>query len=356
MPFGKIMKLSISEIANFIGAEIEGDSSLKVHTISKIEEGQKGSITFLANPKYRPYLYKTQASAVIIPLDFVPEKQIDAVLLRVEDPYRAFSVLLEKVAEMLTDPPYKTISQQAYVSPSAQVGKDVYIGEFAFVGDGVVLEDNVEVYPFSYIGRNTFIGANTKIYPHVTIYHSCMIGKHCIFHSGVRIGADGFGFAPQEEGSYKKLLHIGRVVIQDFVEVGANTTIDRATMGETIVEKGVKLDNLIQVAHNVRIGEHTVIAGQAGIAGSTSMGANCMVGGQAGIVGHLKIANGTRIEAQSGVTSSILAENQAIRGTPATDYRKQIKSELYFRKIEEMYHRIVDLEEKIKAFESEKHE
>ncbi len=346
------MKLSIREIAEYIQADFEGDPSLVVDSISKIEEGKKGSITFLANPKYQAYIYTTSASAVIVSHDFVPQKAIRPILLKVSDPYQAFSSLLEKLGKEI----HKTeqgIHPQAFLSEDIQFGENIYIGPFAYIGKGVKIEDNVSIFPFTYIGDHCKIGKHTKIYPHVTIYHSCEIGNNCILHAGVRIGSDGFGFAPQKEGSYKKLIHIGKVIIKDNVEIGANTTIDRATIGETIIDTGVKLDNLIQIAHNVNIGSHTVIAAQTGISGSTKLGKMCMVGGQAGFAGHLKIADGTKVEGKSGVTKSILKPNQGFRGSPARERKVQIAAEILSRKLEELYQRVTYLEEKIQAFESQ---
>jgi len=297
------MKFSAKQIAELLNGEIEGNPKVEVNNLSKIEEGKKGSLTFLSNPKYTHFIYSTAATIVIVNKDFVAEQPVRSTLVRVEDAYQAFAKLLEIYNQIKLN---KTgISERASIAQSASVGKNVYIAEFAFIGENVEIADNVKIYPQTFVGDNTIIGNNTILYSGVKIYSDNIIGNNCTFHSGVIIGADGFGFAPNCDNNYMKVPQIGNVIIEDNVEVGANTTIDRATLGSTIIRKGAKLDNLIQVAHNVEIGENTVIISQTGIAGSTKIGKNCLIGGQVGIVGHLKIADNVKIEAQSGVASSI---------------------------------------------------
>ncbi|MDX2246366.1 MAG: UDP-3-O-(3-hydroxymyristoyl)glucosamine N-acyltransferase [Bacteroidia bacterium] len=337
------MKFSIRQIAHLIGAEITGDPEKEIHTFSSIEEGKEGGITFLANPKYEDFVYTTQASAIIVSRQFELREAITPTLLHVEDPYSAVAVLLEK-AESLTRPAKKGIESPVYIAETASIGADTYIGAFAYVGQNTSLGNRVQVYPNVYIGEGVSIGEGSIIYPHVTIYYGSVIGKNCIIHAGSCIGSDGFGFAPQKDGTYKKIPQMGKVILEDNVEIGANTCIDRATFGNTIVKKGAKLDNLVQLAHNVEVGENTVIAAQTGVAGSTRIGKACMLGGQVGVVGHLKIADRTLIDAQSGVNRSIPESGLAFRGSPIQLHRQQLKSEVLFRKLEEMYRRIAELE------------
>ncbi|MCI4670134.1 MAG: UDP-3-O-(3-hydroxymyristoyl)glucosamine N-acyltransferase [Bacteroidia bacterium] len=342
------MKWTLTQVAQIIGAEIEGKEDLLIHTISKIEEGGEGSISFLANPKYTSFIYTTTASAVIVSKGFVPNQPIAATLLRVDDPYGAFTQLLNAYNKLISK--NKTgIDSLAFVSQSASIGEDVYIGPYVYVGEGVVVENGVKIYPFSFIGDQVTIGVHTVINPHVTIYHDCEIGSNCILHAGCVIGSDGFGFAPKPDGSFEKIPQTGNVKLGNFVEVGANATLDRATLGSTLVKDGVKIDNLVQVAHNVEIGESSVIAAQSGIAGSTRMGKYCMVGGQVGIVGHLQIADQTKIDAQSGVNRSIKETGKAFRGSPIQPFRQQLKSEVLFRKLDELQKRIQQLEDTQKA-------
>ena len=336
------MKLSVEKIAQLIGAEIEGDPSAEIDQIAKIEEGNPGSICFLANPKYIPFLYTTRATAVIISRTFQATEPVSAILLRVDDPYSAFTQLL-RLAQQAQQPD-GGIEQPSFIHETAQVGKQPYIGAFSYIGKGAVIGDHVKIYPNTYIGAGSVVGDGSILYPGVTVYHGCNIGKNCILHAGVCIGSDGFGFAPQADGTFEKIPQTGGVVLGDDVEIGANATIDRATLGNTEIDAGVKLDNLVQIAHNVKIGSHTVIAAQAGISGSTHIGAGCMVGGQAGLVGHLRIADGTKIDAQSGVIKSVSQSGLAFRGSPAQPYRQQLKSEILFRRLEEMNKRLQELE------------
>jgi len=339
------MKLSIQDIAILIGADIEGDNQAVIDSVSKIEEGKAGSISFLANPKYESHLYTTKASAVIVSKLFVPQQTVHATLLRVDDPYASFTVLLEKVSAAIQQK--VGVSSQAYIANTVTYGEGVYIGPFAYVGEHVEIASNAKIYPFAYIGDYCKVGENSIIYPHVSIYYGCSVGANTIIHSGATIGSDGFGFAPQGDGSYKKIPQIGGVVIEDNVEVGANTTIDRATMGATRIKSGTKLDNLVQVAHNVEIGEHTVVAAQSGISGSTKLGKCCMIGGQVGVVGHLMVADGTQVGAQSGVSKHVRKPNQVLRGSPAQPIKKQLKAEALIRRLDDMYARIKALEAKV---------
>ncbi|MEA3316410.1 MAG: UDP-3-O-(3-hydroxymyristoyl)glucosamine N-acyltransferase [Bacteroidota bacterium] len=339
------MKYTAKIIADFINGEIIGNPEAIVTEVAKIEEGTPESISFLANPKYNEYLYTTNSSVVIINKDFKIEKEIKTTLIKVDDAYKSFAKLLE-----LHEKNKKTksgLSKKAYKAKSAKIGKGVYIGEFVSIGENVVIKDKVKLFPHVYIGDNTIIEENTTINSGVKIYNDCSIGKNCIFHSGVIIGSDGFGFAPQADNNYKKVPQVGNVIIEDNVEIGANTAIDRATMGSTIIRKGVKLDNLIQIGHNVEIGENTVIAAQTGVAGSTKIGRDCMIGGQVGFVGHIKIGDRVKIAAQSGISSSI-KDDIVVQGSPAFDYGKYQKSYVLFRKLPDIYKEIRELKNEIK--------
>ncbi|MFN5629283.1 MAG: UDP-3-O-(3-hydroxymyristoyl)glucosamine N-acyltransferase [Bacteroidota bacterium] len=340
-----MLEFTAQNIADLIGGKVEGNSEERVSTLSKIEEGRVGSLCFLSNPAYAPHIYTTSASVVIVNNDFTPEKKIAATLIRVENAYHAFAKLLEVYNQIKNN---KTgIEQPSFISASAKIGKNVYVGAFAYIGDNTIIGDNTKVFPQSFIGDNAQIGANCTLFSGVKIYSDCKIGNYVTLHSGVIIGGDGFGFAPNSEGNYNKVPQIGNVVIEDHVEVGASTTIDRATLGSTIIRKGVKLDNLIQVAHNVEIGENTVIAAQSGIAGSTKIGANCMIGGQVGIVGHLTIANGVKIAAQSGIGNSITKEGEIFQGSPAFSIGEYKRSYILFRKFPEINQKINELEKLI---------
>jgi UDP-3-O-[3-hydroxymyristoyl] glucosamine N-acyltransferase len=345
------MKFSLNQIANILKAEIIGDPNKDIHTFASIEEGFPGAITFLGNEKYTSFIYQTKASAVIVPRDFQPKEALDTTLLKVEDPYTAVAILLEQVNKLKISQK-KGIEKQAHIDPSVTMGNEVFVGSFAYLDKNVTIGNGVKIYPNVYIGEGSVIGDHTIIYPNVTIYHGVEVGKKCIIHAGTCLGSDGFGFAPQEDGSFKKIPQTGKVILEDEVEIGANTCIDRATFGQTIIRKGAKLDNLVQLAHNVEVGENTVIAAQAGIAGSTQLGRNCMLGGQVGIVGHLEIADKTLIDAQSGVNKSIKKEGQAFRGSPIQPHRQQLKSEMIFRKLADMYNKIRDLEAQIQTLDS----
>jgi len=339
------MKFTATQIAEVLKGKVIGDENIEVSNLSKIEEGKAGTLSFLANPKYTKYIYDTNASIVIVNEDFVPEKQVPCTLIKVADAYSAFSQLLDMYNQVKLNK--SGISSQAFIAESAQIGENVYIGEFAVISENAVIGDDAKIYPQTFVGENVKIGAGTSLFSGAKVYSDCIIGKHCTFHSGVIIGSDGFGFAPQDDKNYKKVAQIGNVIVEDHVEIGSNSTIDRATLGSTVIRKGVKLDNLIQIAHNVEIGENTVIAAQTGISGSTKIGSNCMIGGQVGITGHLKIGNGVMIAAQSGVGSNI-PDGKVIQGSPAFDIAPYRKSYVYFRKLPELVKRIDELEKQLK--------
>lgn len=343
------MQFTAQQIATLIQGRLEGNPDVTVSGIAKIEEAGAGDLCFLSNPKYEEYLYSSKASVVIVNEALgLKNGAACPTLIRVKDAYSSFAQLLEQYDSIISGTSKVGIEEPSYISPSAKIGKDVYIGAFAYVGDDVVIGDGVKVYPGSYIGTNATIGAGSKIYSGVKIYHGCQIGKRVVVHSGAIIGGDGFGFAPLKDGTYKKIAQIGNVILEDDVEVGANTTIDRSTMGSTIIREGVKLDNLIQIAHNVEVGAHTVIAAQTGISGSTKIGKNCIIGGQVGIVGHIQLADGTRINAQSGISKSVLADNSTLNGTPAFEYKSSLKSQAIFRNLPELQSRIQQLEETVR--------
>lgn len=341
------MKVSLRTIVALLKAEAVGDIDQEIDNIAKIEEAGPGSISFLANPKYKKFLYSTQATAVLVHRDFEPEASHVPTLVKVDDPYTAFSQLLEETQRQLLEQK-QGVEEFAFIDPSAQIADDVYVGAFSYIGAHARIGKNCKIFPGVYIGDYVEIGDNCIMYPQVVIYPQCVIGNKCIIHSGARIGCDGFGFAPQADGSFKKIQHIGKVILEEDVEVGSNTCIDRATTGNTRITQGVKLDNLIQIAHNVEVGNHAVIAAQTGISGSTKIGKNAMIGGQVGIVGHLTIADRTKIDAQSGVNRSIKEEGQAFRGSPIQPFRDQLRSELFFRKLTEMNKRIESLEKELK--------
>ncbi len=338
------MKYSIKKIADYLQGAIDGDPNTEISNIAKIEEAHSGDITFLANPIYTPHIYTTKASAVIVKDDFQAEKPLKTNLIRVKDPYQAFSQLLEFYNTTYDD---KTgIETPSKISNTASIGKNVYIGAFAYIGENVKIGNNVKIFPNTYIGNNASIGDNTIIFPNVTIYHDTQIGAYVTIHSGTVIGADGFGFAPNNGNDFKKVPQIGNVIIEDRVEIGSNASIDRATIGSTVIKRGVKLDNFIQVAHNVEIGENTVIAASTGISGSTKIGKNCMIGGQAGLTGHLKIGNNVKIGAQSGISHN-LKDNEIVVGTPALPIRNFKKSSILFKNLEDLYKRIQKLEKEL---------
>lgn len=337
------MKFKAGHIASLLNGTVQGDSDVEVDKLSKIEEGEKGSLTFLANPKYKPYIYSTQASICIVGNDFKPEEKLNTTLIKVEDPYDAFSTLLERYNQIKLD---KTgIEQPSTLSETAEIGKNIYIGAYVYVGDHVVIGDNVKIYPHTFIGDNVTIGNNVQIFPGSKIYSETKIGNYCTIHAQSVLGADGFGFNAGREGNYNKVPQIGNVIIEDYVDIGAATTIDRATLGSTIVRKGAKLDNQIQVAHNVEIGENTAIAAQTGIAGSSKIGKNCLIGGQVGIAGHIKIGNRVKVQAQTGVGRNV-KDDEVIQGSPAIDYSDYNKAYVIFRNLPKLARTIHNLEKK----------
>jgi UDP-3-O-[3-hydroxymyristoyl] glucosamine N-acyltransferase len=341
------MEFTAATIAGFLKGDIEGNSDIKVNSVAKIEEGYEGALSFLSNPKYEHYIYSTASSVVLVNRSFVPAGKIAATLIRVDNAYEAFASLLRLVDQ--ARPRKKGIHPAAIIEPTAKIGTDVYIGPYAYVGENCVIGDGCSLYPHVCVGDNTRLGINCTLNAGVKIYHDCVIGEGCIIHAGSVIGSDGFGFAPQSENEYMKIPQLGNVVLEDFVEVGANVTIDRATMGSTIIHKGVKLDNLIQIGHNVEVGENTVMAAQTGIAGSTKVGKNCMFGGQVGLSGHLKIANGSKIGAQSGILGDVKEENTVILGSPAFDLKQYLKSFVIFKKLPEMKIKIDTLEKEVES-------
>ncbi len=342
------MTFSAGNIAALIQGRVEGNADEVVNSFGKIELASKGQLSFLANPKYEEYLYSTGASVIIINESQELKQPVNATLIRVADAYSAFAVLLDAYQKMQRDH-LQGIEQPAFIHPSAKIGDNVYIGAFCYIGEGVVIEDGVKIYPHTYIGNNCGIGNNTTVFAGVKLYRDTQIGNNVNIHSGTTIGSDGFGYAPQADGSLKKVPQIGNVIIEDDVEIGANTTIDRATIGSTIIRAGAKLDNLLQIAHNVEVGNNTVIAAQSGISGSTKIGKNAMIGGQVGIVGHLHIADGSKINAQSGVSKSMKEPNMAVTGSPAYDYTQALRSQALTRKLPDMEKRIAELEKIVKA-------
>jgi len=340
------MEFTAQTIAGFLQGSVEGNPETKVTDVSKIEEGRPETLSFLANPKYEKYLYTTEASVVIVNNSLTLTHPVKATLIRVPDAYQAFASLLELYNSMV---PKKTgIEQPSSISTSVKLGEDVYVGAFSYISENVKLGNSVKIYPQVFIGDNVIIGDNTTVFSGVKIYHNCKIGANCVLHSGSIIGADGFGFAPQsEDNNYKKIPQIGNVVIEDNVEIGSNTTVDRATMGSTFIRKGVKLDNLIQIAHNVEIGENTVIAAQCGVAGSTKVGRDCMFGGQVGIAPHLTIANGVKLGAKSGINSSIKKENEIMIGSPVQPFTEFMKCYVVFRRLPEMKQELDALKKKV---------
>ena len=345
------MAYTAQQIAGILNGEIEGDPNIQIEGFSKIEEGKAGTISFISNPKYSKYIYSTNASIVLVNRNFQTDNGITTTLIRVDDAYQAFAKLL--MLQNSSEIKRTGVSSKATVEKGAQIGQDVLIDDFVYIGENAVIEDHVKVLPHTFIGDHVHIGKETILHPGIKIYNNCVVGQKCLIHAGVVIGSDGFGFAPQGDSNYQKIPQIGNVVIEDNVEIGSNTCIDRATIGSTIIRKGVKLDNLIQVAHNCEIGENTVIAAQAGIAGSTKIGKDCMIGGQAGFIGHLEIADRVKVAAQSGITSSIKKPGQVIQGAPAFDFSRYQKSYVMFRKLPELYDKINQLEKRIAHFHSE---
>ena len=345
------MKFTAKQIAAILEGEVEGNEAVSVSKLSKIEEGVAGSLSFLSNPKYTNFIYSTNASIVIVNKDFVPENKLETTLIKVENAYTAFSKLLDFYNQVKLNK--EGIEDFTIINKSAKLGKNIYVGAFSYIGENVSIGDNVKIYPKTYIGENVKIGDNTIIFSGANIFSETEIGANCTIHASVVLGADGFGFSPNSEGIYNKVPQIGNVIIENNVDIGAATTIDRATLGSTIIRKGVKLDNQIQVAHNVEIGENTVIAAQTGIAGSTKIGKNCMIGGQVGIVGHIIIGDNVKIQAQSGISRNI-KDNEVIQGSPAFGYADFYKSYVYFKKLPDLVAKIDILEKELKAIKDSK--
>lgn len=340
------MQFTAEQIATLLNGEVEGNLEAAVSQLAKIEEGVEGTLSFLANPKYEHFLYDTKSSIVIVNTDLVLQKPVTATLIRVEDAYSSFTELLKIYNAMRNERSGR--EEQVFVHETAVIGEGGYIGSFAYVGKGVKLGNNVKIYPRVYLGDNVVVGDNTILFPGVTVYYDCIIGENVIIHSGAVIGSDGFGFAPQLNGTYEKIPQIGNVIIEDKVEIGANTVVDRATLGSTVIKSGVKLDNLIQIAHNVEIGTNTVIAAQTGISGSTKIGKHVILGGQVGVVGHIAIADGTQVQAQSGINRTIKDKNMKLGGTPATAYTSQLRSQVVYTRLPELEKRVKELENIIK--------
>ena len=339
------MEFNAASLAGFLKGEVIGDPEIKVNTVAKIEEGHPGALSFLANPKYEHYLYTTKSSIVLVNMNFVPTASVSATLIKVENAYEAFASLLQLADQ--ARPRKKGVHPTAVIEPTATIGRDVYIGPYVYIGENCHLGDECSVYPHVYIGDNTKIGGKCTMFPGVKIYHDCILGNNCVIHAGSVIGSDGFGFAPQSETEFMKIPQVGNVVIEDNVEIGANVAIDRATMGSTIIRKGVKLDNLIQIGHNVEIGENTVMAGQTGVAGSSKIGRNCMFGGQVGISGHLKIADGTKVGAQAGIPGDVKKENTILLGSPAIEHRNFLRSSVAFRQLPDLKTKLEELEREV---------
>lgn len=345
------MQFTVSQIAAIAGGTVEGDGNIVISSFAKIEEGRQGAISFLANPKYTHYIYTTGSSAVLVSNEFQPEKPLTCALIRVADPYATVAALMDMVSKMLQPQP-TGIEEPCYVAETATLSDNVYVGAFAYVGKNAKIGKNVKIYPQAYIGENVIVGDDTIIYSGVKIYHNCHVGNRCIIHSGAVIGADGFGFAPCD-GHYNKIPQLGNVEIADDVEIGANTTVDRATMGSTRIGEGTKLDNLIQVAHNCVIGTNTVMAAQTGIAGSTKLGSSCMIGGQVGFAGHIEVGDGVQIGAQAGIPSSVKSGSR-VMGSPAIDITKYARQVVLEKNLPSLYDRVKELEKQLKTLTQEK--
>jgi len=346
------MEFLAKDIAGILNGQIIGNPDEKVFGLSKIEEGKNGTLSFLANPKYEEFIYNTNASIVIVNNDFKPSKPLpnSLTLIKVENAYSCFAKLLELYNQSIEKTPI--IEEQSFISNSAKIGQNVYIGAFVYIGNNAVIGDNTHIYPNTFVGDNVKIGNNSRIFSGVNIYRDCIIGNACTIHSGVVIGADGFGFAPNKENEYQKVPQIGNVIIEDHVEIGSNSCIDRATLGSTIIKKGVKIDNLVQIGHNVEVGDNTVMAAQVGIAGSAKLGKNMMIGGQVGIVGHIQLADGIMIGAQSGIPKTVKKEGEVLLGSPAYNAEDYKKAYMGFRRLPQIMDRLKELEEEIKVLKS----
>lgn len=344
------MEFTINQIAAMLGGEVKGNGNEKISMLAKIQDAKKGQIAFLSNPKYEQYIYTTQASAVIIKKDFVARKEITSALILVDDPYVSFTVLLEEYHKLISFQK-SGIEQPSFIGEGSTTGKNIYRGAFSYIGNKVKIGDHVKIHPQAFIGDDVMIGDNSIIHAGVKVYAGTKIGSNCVIHSGTVIGSDGFGFAPQEDGTYKTIPQLGNVIIEDNVTIGANTVIDCATMfgDATIIRNGVKLDNLIQIAHNVEVGKNTVMAAQAGVSGSSKIGENCVIAGQVGIAGHLVIANNTSLGAQAGVSKSIKEEGQKLIGYPVIDIKEYFRSYAVFKKLPDINYRLRELEGKVLA-------
>jgi UDP-3-O-[3-hydroxymyristoyl] glucosamine N-acyltransferase len=347
------MQFNAQQIASMLGGTIEGDPNAIVHTFAKIEDAQNGALCFFANPKYEPYLYSTHASIVLLASDFVLKHRVAACLIRVKEPYAAFAKLLQQYEAVLKQGYKKMgIEEPSYISPKATIGANVYIGAFCYIDDDAAIGDNSAVYPNSYIGRGSTIGSNTTLHAGVKVYHECHIGNNCLIHAGAVIGSDGFGFA-QSAATYQKVPQLGNVVIEDDVEIGANCCLDRATLGSTTIHRGVKFDNMVQIAHNVTIGANTVIAGLTAVSGSTKIGEHCLIGGQAGFVGHISIADGTMINGRSGVAKTITTPGLAFTGSPAMEYKNAMKSQVVYKNLPKLQQQLSQLEQELAALKAQ---
>lgn len=340
------MQFTAAQISMLINGKLEGDPNIAVTSFGKIEEATAGQLSFLANPKYEEYLYCTKASVIIINESLVLKQAITNTLVRVPDAYSAFATLLSKYQELVTQQ-LTGIQEPSYIAKTAQIGKDVFIGAFSHIGEHVQIGEQVKIFPGVVLGNNVRIGDNCILHAGVKIYHDCVIADHVVIHAGTVIGSDGFGFAPQPDGSFKKVPQIGNVVVESYVEIGANTTIDRATMGSTIIRKGAKLDNLVQIAHNVEVGCNTVIAAQTGVSGSTKIGKSVMIGGQTGIAGHITIADGSRINGQSGITKTVKEPNRTLTGSPADDFTRSLRAQAHLRNLPDLEKRVKELEKMV---------
>ena len=344
------MEFTLNQIAGMLGGEVRGDGNQKINMLAKIQDAKEGQIAFLANPKYEQYIYTTHATAVIVQKDFQPKKDIQSSLVLVEDPYSSFTILLEEYHKLISFQK-SGIEQPSFIGEKTTIGKNIYRGAFSYIGSNVKIGDNAKIYPHVFIGDDVTLGNNVILHPNVKLYAGTKIGNDCVIHSGTVIGSDGFGFAPQEDGTYKTIPQLGNVIIEDSVTIGANTVIDCATLfgDSTIIRQGVKLDNLIQIAHNVEVGKNTVIAAQTGISGSSKVGDNCMIAGQVGIAGHLVIANNTGLGAQSGVSKSIAVEGERLIGYPAFNMKEYYKAYAVFKQLPDLNHRLRELEKKVNA-------
>ncbi len=339
------MEFTAAQIAGFLNGTVEGNPETKVFNLSKIDEGRPGTLTFLANPKYTPFIYKTEASVIVVNADFIAAQPVAATMIRVADAYSSFATLLEMFDQSKLS--NTGISTHATIDPSSSLGENAFVGDFTVIGKNAVIGKNVVIHPQVFIGNNVTIGDYSLLYPGVKVYHDCVIGTHCTLHSGVVIGSDGFGFAPVAGSNYQKIPQLGNVILENQVEIGSNSTIDRATLGSTIIRQGVKLDNLIQVGHNAEIGENTVIAAQSGISGSTKIGKNCMIGGQVGIIGHITIADNVKIGAGSGIEASITKEGAIMLGAPAIEISKARRNFIHWRNLDEIVRKVYAIEKQL---------